>query len=72
MCYLQVQTQKELSETKNREFQATGQVTQHLKYDGEEQVNNVCFKRHSSEIFYILLTVHLGTIRVKNQPDALF
>jgi len=50
MHYLQVQTQKELSKTTNREFQATGQVTQHLKYDGEEQVkNNTCFKQHNSE-----------------------
>jgi len=50
MHYLQVQTQKELSTTKNREFQATGQVTQHLKYDGEEQVkNDICSKQHNSE-----------------------
>jgi len=64
-CYLQVQTQKELSKIKNRQFQALGQVTQHLQYDGEEQVNNnICFKQRNSEIFYILLTVHLGTIYV--------
>jgi len=50
MHYLQVQTQKELSKTKNREFQATGQVTQHLEYDGEEQVkNDICFKQRKSE-----------------------
>lgn len=36
MGYLHMQSQKELSKTKNKEFQASGQVTQHLKYDGQE------------------------------------
>jgi hypothetical protein len=48
MGYLQVQTQKELSKTKNREFQASGQITkpEHPIYDGQEQVNNsICFKQ---------------------------